>query len=667
MLEPNMLLQNRYLVLRPIGRGGMGTVYEATDTRLRSTVALKETLLTDNVSRRAFEREAQLLARLRHPVLPKVIDHFTEESGQFLVMEYIAGDDLAALMEKRGGRFPPSAVLPWVLQWADQLLDALDYLHGHAPPVYHRDIKPQNLKLTARGDIILLDFGLAKGGMTEMSTLTARGERLMGFTPNYAPLEQIRGSDPDPRSDLYSLGATLYNLLTGMKPPDALTRAAALLNDQTDPLLPASDYNAHVTAAVAACLQQSLASNPDERFQSAREMRKALNDARDNKASVAAPQTVATGQQAGQAGQAGQPGQIGQSSLPFLTPNVMTAIAQQIAAPQTIITSSDDQRNRESNDVSTHSVVVTVSPMHAPASPPPSVAMGTLLETFHTGSPVLCMAISPDGQKLAVGCDDHSVGIWDMQEGELLHTLTGHRRGVASVAFSPDGRLLASGSEDNLICLWDACEGQLLSQREDHADPVECVAISPADSVLAFGGWSDSVFLCQIENDAFSEGIELPAAFVHSLAFSSDGQMLAAGCYDTTVRLWRMSDRHPLHTLAGHSNFVLTVAFSPNGKMLASAGGETDIHLWRVKDGRMLDTLKGHSNFVRSLAYSPDGKILASGSEDKNVRLWRTSDGSPLHKFEGHNDGVTSVLFTLDGKQLISGSRDAKIRLWQAS
>src|ERR671939_461060 len=168
MIAPNTLLQNRYLVVSQIGQGGMGAVYIATDQRFGSTVALKETFFDDPSLRKAFEREARLLNHLRHPALPRVSDHFMEEEGQFLVMEYIAGDDLAEKLRERGSAFP----LNEVLNWADQLLDALDYLHAQEPPVIHRDIKPQNLKLTPRGHIVLLDFGLAKGAPVQLSRNT---------------------------------------------------------------------------------------------------------------------------------------------------------------------------------------------------------------------------------------------------------------------------------------------------------------------------------------------------------------------------------------------------------------------------------------------------------------------------------------------------------------
>jgi D-alanyl-D-alanine dipeptidase len=274
MIAPNTLLQNRYLVLKQIGQGGMGAVYIATDQRFGSTVALKETFFTEAGLRKAFEREARLLNHLRHPALPRVSDHFTEEEGQFLVMEYIAGDDLAEKLKERGGAF----TLSEVLNWADQLLDALDYLHTQEPSVIHRDIKPQNLKLTPRNAIVLLDFGLAKGATAMQTKVTATGS-VFGYSRNYAPLEQIQGAGTDPRSDIYSLGATLYHLITGVTPPDALTRATAVLNGQTDPLLPANEVHEQVTPAVAEVLSKAMAQNAGQRPQTAAAMREAMREA----------------------------------------------------------------------------------------------------------------------------------------------------------------------------------------------------------------------------------------------------------------------------------------------------------------------------------------------------------------------------------------------------
>jgi eukaryotic-like serine/threonine-protein kinase len=274
MLPENTILQGRYKIVEPIGRGGMGAVYKALDMRLRSVVALKQTLLTGEIVRKAFEREAQLLAGLRHPALPKVSDHFTEDAGQFLVMEYIAGNDLGKLITDRAAPFPVDDVL----RWADVLLDALEYLHGHTPPIVHRDIKPQNMKLTDRGEVILLDFGLAKGVVAQ-ATRPATTSSIFGYTPHYAPLEQIQGSGTDPRSDQYALAATLYHLLTATQPPDALTRAAARINEDPDPLVPANQLNPQISAPVATVLARAMSQKPDQRYVSALALRAALRSA----------------------------------------------------------------------------------------------------------------------------------------------------------------------------------------------------------------------------------------------------------------------------------------------------------------------------------------------------------------------------------------------------
>jgi serine/threonine protein kinase len=232
----------------------MGAVYEALDQRLRRTVALKETLVTINDLRRAFEREARLLANLNHPSLPRVIDHFSEDAGQYLVMDYIPGDDLKALLEKQGHPFPVYDVM----RWANDLLEALEYLHTHEPPVIHRDIKPSNLKLSANGKVVLLDFGLAKGSAGQMTVATL-GQTILGHSPHFAPLEQIQGDKTTPRSDLYALAATLYNLLSNRMPSDALTRATAMLDDETDSLQPLNDLNPEVPMPFVSLINQALA------------------------------------------------------------------------------------------------------------------------------------------------------------------------------------------------------------------------------------------------------------------------------------------------------------------------------------------------------------------------------------------------------------------------
>jgi serine/threonine protein kinase len=267
MIDSGTLLQGRFLIEEQIGMGGMGAVYRAVDQKFGSIVAIKETFYGDRELGEAFEREARLLNGLHHPILPHVSDYFTENGGHFLVMEFIEGEDLSEIL-KRGETFAVSTVMGWTME----ILDGIDYLHSQDPPIIHRDIKPNNLKLTSRGRIVLLDFGMAKE--TSHNTLGARS--VFGYSRRYSPLEQIEGTGTDPRSDIFSLGATVYHLLTGQPPVDVLARASAIVAGRPDPLLPVNAMNPDVPHSVAAILNSALALNADNRFETARAMSNAL-------------------------------------------------------------------------------------------------------------------------------------------------------------------------------------------------------------------------------------------------------------------------------------------------------------------------------------------------------------------------------------------------------
>ncbi len=304
MLSANEILRDRYEIIRLLGQGGMGAVYEAHDSVFDTSVALKEIVVdlsnAQNTNAQemlhvAFEREAKLLAKINHETFPHVKDYFSFENRQFLVMELVDGEDLAKLLKQRQSPFPVSDVM----NWAGQLLDGLDYLHTQNPPIIHRDLKPQNLKLNSRGKIKLLDFGIAKGTDTTNAT-TITDQTFVAATLNYSPIEQmLRVIDPtflavithkyqkqieplleqtaDVRSDIYALGATVYNLLTASPPVEAVKRGIDIWDGNPDPLKYPGSLNSAIPEGLSIWILKAMQVRREHRFNSAKEMLVELN------------------------------------------------------------------------------------------------------------------------------------------------------------------------------------------------------------------------------------------------------------------------------------------------------------------------------------------------------------------------------------------------------
>lgn len=268
MLTPGTILQGRYRIIRWLGGGGMGAVYLAADQRLVGRqVAVKQLVPDPGASpadvaqtERQFQAEAALLATLDHPNLPKVFDCFTEAGQSYLVMEYVNGETMEAILERTAGPLPESSVLAW----AAQVCDVLSYLHGCQPPIIFRDLKPGNIMLDRQGAVKLIDFGIARIFKPGKQTDTLR----MG-TLGYAPPEQYAGQgQTDARSDLYSLGATLHHLLTGRDP--------ALYPPFSFNTVSMRSLNPAISTRTEGAVMKALAYNPADRFPSAADFKRTL-------------------------------------------------------------------------------------------------------------------------------------------------------------------------------------------------------------------------------------------------------------------------------------------------------------------------------------------------------------------------------------------------------
>jgi serine/threonine protein kinase len=654
MLAVDTLLADRYRIVEHLASGGMGAVYKAVDEDLNCTVAVKETFAEAPELRRFFRREASLLANLRHAALPKVTHHFTMKMQQFLVMEYIPGKDLMQLMIEQQAPFPPEKVL----RWAEVLLDALTYLHTYKPedkqtiePIIHRDIKPSNLKLTPNDHVILLDFGLAKGKAGQMSSL-GQDKSLHGFTPGYAPLEQIvrahwqsyqllssvNGEElrrvyeqgTDARADIFALAATLYHLLTGRKPSrrdpakskpedtDATIRAASIWTGRPDPLIPANELHPQVTPALAEVLSRALALDRADRYETAEEFGAALRDA----AKGAAKEDKK------------DDGEELEETIPPTVPSKPTR-------PYVHLSQNAEQE--------TAPTILAIK-------------YGTL---GTAEGAVRSVSFSPGSALIASGGNDNNVRLWETQTGatRILGECDEGTSGfsyVSAVAFTPDGQHVISGSNDRMVRLWNVETGEVrVLGTASH--PVRAVSIS-RDGKLIVAGCSDgtihllNVLTGEMRALGQCEGV------VWAVAFSPTADSVASESDDNTIRIWNLNTSR-MRLLASQDSDVRSLSYSPDGKHIAFGGWSQSVRLLHVRSGN-IRTLGKCEDVVRSVAFSPDGRTVASASDDRTIRVWDVETGAD--NVLGYCDEVASAVgFSPDGQSLASGSWDSTVRIWK--
>ncbi len=592
----------KYVIIEEIGRGAFGVVYKALDSTLDRVVALKvlaPPLLGEEDFIARFKREAKTAANLKHPNIVVIHEVGEEKGTHYMVMEHLEGEPLSQLIKEQG-----PLPLPRVLEITRQLADALDYAHGHG--FVHRDIKPSNIIIGFEDHATLTDFGIVKAAGD--ATLTLSG-MLVG-TPQYMSPEQCEGKEVDRRSDLYSLGIVLYEMLTGSVPFTSSNIPSVLYMHIHEPPSPPRRLNPEVPGNVERVVLGALVKQPEQRYATGADLVKSFEAALSGKLTdEPAPKAV---------------------GRPLIEP--ATAVP---AAPPAITPSTPDEETGQ-----------------------------PLLVLEGHSDYVRSVAFSPAEATLASGSDDKTVILWDARTGQQLVILQGHTSVVYSVAFSPDGGTLASGSWDNTLILWEVATGRKLRALAGHRAGVDSVAFSPDGAILASGSDDRTLILWDARTGRQLRALEGHAGVVYSVAFSPDRRTLASGSWDRTVVLWHLPRLERLRTLRGHSGHLLSVAFSPDGETLASASSDARVILWHAKRGQRLRTLTGHTDGVRSVAFSPDGTALASGSDDRSVILWDVNSGKKLRSLEGHGALVTSVAFSPDGHTIASGSFDNTVILW---
>jgi WD40 repeat protein/tRNA A-37 threonylcarbamoyl transferase component Bud32 len=684
----------RYHILEQLGEGGMATVYKAYDTRLERDVAIK-VIRTDQFAPavlerilKRFEREAKSLARLTHPNIVHINDYGEHDSVPYLVMDFLPGGTLKGRMGKP---------MPW--QDAVRLLipiaKTLDFAHRQG--VIHRDVKPSNIIITADGDPMLTDFGIAKILDLE-ETVDLTGTSAAVGTPEYMAPEQATARTVDYRADIYSLGIVFYEMVTGRRPYQADTPLAVLFKHTSEPLPRPRQFVPDISQEVENILFKALAKKPESRYTSMIAFANALEDVLKAAPKIrrstrsqppASIDDLRTRTQLHttqvSADDLQTQSQSRTDTSPFLVAskpavdirprgkaNWRACLAYLLICVLGIggfLLASNWDSTLVSIYTTFNAPVQSGTPYPLPNTPisPGSAKRVVPLAQWGKGT-ANEIAWSPNDSFLAVAS---STGIYlydsqTLREVNFIKT----EAWVWSVAFSPDGEILASVLSDETVRLWRVSDGKLLDIFKGHTDGISSVAFSPDGETVASGSYDHTVKLWSVSSGSLLRTLNGHNSSVWSVAFSPDGHILASGSYDKTVRLWQVSDGSLMQILTGHGDGIASIAFSPDGETLASGSSgrnENSLRLWRISDGSLLRIFDEKMSNVVSVTFSPDGDFLASGSYDGKVRLWRVSDGSLLREMAAPYDYISGVAFSPDGEVLASETDDDRVRLWRVS
>jgi len=675
-----------YEIIRKIHRGGQGVVYQAIQKATKRKVAVKVMREGPFASKKdiaRFEREVEVLGQLNHPNLVVIHDSGMASGCFYYVMDYVPGQSLKDWMAA-GERSIEECLHLFV-----KICEAANAAHLRG--VIHRDLKPGNIQIDAEGQPHILDFGLAKvAGGTEASLMTITGQ-FVG-TLRWASPEQAEEvpSKIDIRTDVYSLGVILYQMLTGQFPYDVIGNTRDVLDRviNAEPARPSTirrEINDEVETIVLKCLNKER----ERRYQTAGELARDIRHYLNGEAIEAKRDRILYILRK----------HLWRYRLPFAAAAGIALIlamglffslalwrqaraehqarvAHAAAALEQGTALHLAGRGQESRAafVRARDALAELGASTLPAE----VGLYRSLREF--GDPVntlgghwdglMAVAWLPNGINACSASEDGTARLWDVRTAREIRRFNGHSGAVSCLAVSPDGRYLLSGGEDHTVRLWDIETAREIRPPFEQTAQVRGVAFSPdGRCVLAApaepGG---ALRLWDIETGDLIRSFETPvkgAYAYYGVAFSADGRQLLATTYEGSVWIWDARTGQTPSELVGHTGYVISAAFSPDGDRVLSASFDGTLRLWNARTGEQIGRpFKGHTAGVRGVAFVGRGEQALSCSMDGSLKLWDVGTGEVVRTFAGHTEGVRGVAVTSDGRRAVSAGIDRTLRVW---